>query len=529
MKQADPGLLRDWERAARHFASGQYAEARMVLAAILERDPGSAQAWLAMAQVDIHSGRVRQAFLHASNALQHAAGEAGLLCDIATALLTVGAAARARDSVERAAAVAPPVAVLQQRIALQYQNINEHDSALEWMEKARAEGLDDMAARFCLAVQLIFHGRMREAAAELEVCASAVPPLGRAMVQLSRLRRQTAEQNHLESLECQLANAAVGSEEFAALEFTRYKELEDLGRYEDAWRSLTRANAAMHALLKHDSRAEQRTFDALLKCVNAMPLRVVGNARPVDGPVPIFIVGMPRSGTTLLDRMLGNHSQVRSAGELGTFRRGLELAADRFTGHMLDEAMVAKLSEMDYSVLGDSYLANSQWLARGHRFYIDKLPRNWLLAPLIHRAIPQARILHMVRAPMDTVFSNLRSYFGGDYPYCYDEESLGIHYLQYRRVMAHWHVVMPGSILDVSYANLVDDPDSELHRIFAFCGLAWEPGCADLKRNHQAVATLSAIQVRDAVQTGFSERWRNYARHLSGLRSRIMRNADLQD
>jgi tetratricopeptide (TPR) repeat protein len=529
VKQADVSLLRDWERAARHFASGQYVEARVVLTTILERDPESAQARLAMAQVDIHSGNVRRAFLHASNALLHAPSEAGLLCDIATALLTVGAAARARDSVERAAAIAPPVAVLQHRIALHYQNINEHDSALEWMERARAEGLDDVAARFCLAVQLIFHGRMCEAAAELEACASAVPPLGRAMVQLSHLRRQTAEQNHLESLECQLANAVASSEEFAALEFARYKELEDLGRYEDAWHSLTRANATMRALLKHDTRAEQRTFDALMKCVDAMPMPAVSNDQPTDEPIPIFIVGMPRSGTTLLDRMLGNHSQVRSAGELGTFRRGLELAADRFTGHMLDEAMVAKLSEVDYSELGDWYLANSQWLARGHRFYIDKLPRNWLLAPLIRCAIPQARILHMVRTPMDTVFSNLRSYFGGDYPYCYDEESLGIHYLQYRKVMAHWHAVMPGSILDVSYANLVDDPDSVLHRIFAFCGLAWESGCADLKRNHQPVATLSAIQVRDAVQPVFSERWRHYASHLSGLRARVVPNADLQD
>lgn len=514
-----PAIINEWERAARHFADGKYSEAGSVLKAILGRDAQSAQAWLALARVGVHSGAVQDAFSHSRNAARCASEDAGLLCDIATTLLTVGAASEAHDCVERAVATAPVAAGLCQRIALQFQNLNEHDAALTWMEHARAAGLRDFSARFCLAVQLIFHGRMDEAEAELEACEMSIPPLGRAMVQLTQLRRQAPNRNHLGSLAAQIAKAAPGSEDHAALEFSRYKEFEDLGRYEEAWNSLASANATMHALLKHNPVAEQRTFETLMEYVDALGGRAKNAANQHAGPIPIFIVGMPRSGTTLLDRMLGNHSRVRVAGELGTFRRSLERVADRFTGQMLDDAMVERLPHLNYAALGQLYLHNSQWLAKGRPFYIDKLPRNWLLVPLIRRALPQARILHMVRSPMDTAFSNLRSYFGHDYPYSYHVDDLASHYRMYRKVMARWHETMAGTMLDVSYADLVADPEGELRKVFAFCGLQWEAGCADLARNRAPVATLSATQVRDSVHKGFSQRWRPYTSHLSGLQA----------
>lgn len=517
----DPAAIREWEQAAQHFAAGRFAQAGAILAAILDRDPASAQAWLALAQVDIHSGRVQQAFRHAVNAARHAPADAGFLCDVATTLMTTGAMTEGLACVERAAALGITVPSLQQRIAMQYQTLNLHDPALAWMERARVGGLRDTSSRFCMAVQLTFHGRVQEAEAELEACATAVPVLGRALVQLAQLRRQTADRNHLDLFARQLAMVAPGSEDFAALQFARYKELEDLERYRDAWEALASANATMHSLLRYDPVQEQRTFEALMRYVAEGLTKIPPVADRHAGPIPIFVVGMPRSGTTLLDRMLGNHSQVRGAGELGTFRRSLERVTDHFTGRMLDPEIVARLPSVDYAQLGHLYLTNSQWCADGRPFYIDKLPRNWLLVPLIHRALPQARILHLVRDPMDTVFSNFRSYFGDHYPYCYDMDSLAGHYHHYRRLMANWHAALPGAILDVDYAGLVTDADTELRKVFAFCGLPWEPGCADLDRNRAPVATLSAVQVRDRVNSAFSGRWHHYADALSGLRARI--------
>jgi tetratricopeptide (TPR) repeat protein len=510
--------LSDWQHAAQCFAQGRFADARAILEKMLGRDPHSAEAWLALSQVDIHSGEVQQAARHALAAARLQSGNPKTLIDIAAALLTIGEVLAARGCLGRAAALAPSEAALQQHLALQYQNLGDHAAALAWMERARASGMADPGHRFALAIQYTFHGRMADAEAELEQCVDLQPPFGQAMAQLSQLRRQTPERNHLDALARQLTEVQSGSVDHATLEFARYKEFEDLHRHAEAWQSLQRANSVMHARLNHDPVAERRTFEALASRMNAL---VRPPARQVEGAVPVFIVGLPRSGTTLLDRLLGNHPGVASAGELGTFKRGLERVANRFTGPMLDEAFVERIPRLDLVEAGDLYLANSQWRAQGARFYVDKLPRNWLLVPLIKFAIPQARILHLTRESIAVAFSNYRSYFGGDYPYCYDEVTLVSHYRQYRRRLRDWHALLPGEILDVSYEALVADTETEMRKVLAFCGLDWEPGCADLARNAGPVATLSAVQVRGRIQPGMADRWRNYAPQLASLRESL--------
>jgi tetratricopeptide (TPR) repeat protein len=495
---------------------------------LLQQDPGDAAAWLALAQVDASTGHVRQLAEHALAAAGSAGQDPGLLCEIAASLVSAGADRAARDCLDRAAACLPESGALRQRIALEYQRISMHDQALSWMETARAAGQDDPASRFCYAVQLTFHARLDEAERVLASCASLSPPFGRAVAQLSQLRTQTPSNNHLRNIRWQLTTVARGSEDHAALEFARYKECEDLGEYGDAWDALHRANAIMHELLRHDSMAEARTFDILAE---RMPGLAMESAAVRDGgPMPIFIFGMPRSGTTLLDRLVSNHSEVCSAGELGTFRRCLQRVADRFTGAMLDPAFAEGVNAINPAELGELYLANSRGYAGGRRFYVDKMPRNWLLAPLIHAAIPGARMLHMVRDPMDVAFSNYRSYFGGDYAYCYDFDALARHCAGYQRLMRQWHRMLPGRILDVSYRRLVSDPEAELRRVFEFCGLPWQDGCADPSRNRAAVATPSAIQVLGGIDTRRSERWRPYARQLSRLRAAmadVLRHADV--
>lgn len=516
----NPAMASDWEHAARLFSSGQFDAARGVLESMLARAPRSVEAWLALTQVDFHTNQPRLAVRHAQAAAGLEPANPKLLCDVAAALLTIGEVAAARGCLERAAAMHPNEVAVQQHLAMQYQNAGEHAAALAWLERARTSGAADPVSRFRLAIQLTFHDRLVEAEAELEACTAAAPGFGQAWAQLSQLRRQTFERNHLVMLEQALAHVQAGTEGHAALEFARYKEFEDLGRHEDAWRSLACANALMHGLLRHDSAAEGRTFESLRTRLATLPLPAV-TPRGHRGPVPIFIVGLPRSGTTLLDRLLSNHPAVCSAGELGTFRRSLERAADCFTGPMLDEGFVERLPQVNREEAGDLYLANSQWRAGGHRFYVDKMPRNWLLVPLIHAAIPEAPILHMTREPTAVAFSNLRSYFGADYAYGYNVETLILHYRRYRTLMKQWHAMAPGAMLDVSYEALVADPDRELRRVFGFCGLEWRPEYADLARNKGPVATLSAVQVRGGIRGGADDRWRHYASHLQRLREGV--------
>ncbi len=231
---------------------------------------------------------------------------------------------------------------------------------------------------------------------------------------------------------------------------------------------------------------------------------------------------MPRSGTTVLERTLCNHSAVASAGEHGDFPRALAYAADHVAPVMLDEITVARLPQVNWGEVGARYLAQTQSRAGGTAFYVDKLPRNWMLACLIHRALPRARIIHLVRDPMDVCFSNWRACFGvaPEFAYAYH---LAAHFRQYQRLLAHWHQVLPGAILDVDYARLVQDPEPTVRDILTFCGLPHEPGCADLSRNAGPVATLSAPQVRQGLHARAFREWEPYAEHLEGLASALSR------
>jgi hypothetical protein len=176
------------------------------------------------------------------------------------------------------------------------------------------------------------------------------------------------------------------------------------------------------------------------------------------------------------------------------------------------------MPELDYHAIGARYLAQTQWRARGRRYFVDKLPANYFFAGAIHRAFPQAPILHMSRDPMDVCFSNYKALFGDACAYSYHLPSLAAHYRSYARLMRHWHEAMPGRILDVAYADLVAAPEAAARRILAHCGLPFEAGCLDISRNASPVATLSTAQVREGIHARANGEWRRYAEPLATLR-----------
>ena len=507
-------------RAAQHLQSNQTQAARSLLEELLEKIPGTTQAWLLLGGIAWKEDRVREAVRCALGAQASNPAAPALVCDVLAALIQVGESAAAHSLMKGPLPRGECSRELLMRLSGQAQKLGDHPRALSFLQRAGHAGATGADFRCYLGVQLAFNGRLQEAVSALESSTSLNPSLGRAALMLARLGRQTPEHNHLARLNEGLRSARRGSEEHAALEFARYNEFEALGHYEDAWRSLAVGNGIMHALLKHDSVQEDERFKQLMKVTDASGWRADIEPKRV-GPQPVFVIGMPRSGTTVLDRILGNHSQVRSAGELGDFAHQLRWAVDHRTSLPLDHAAIERLKTADYAELGQRYLERTQWRARGKPFYVDKLPANWTVAGLILRALPQARILHMVREPMDLCFSNYRALFGDSYAYSYDIPALARHYMNYREVMRHWHACFPGKILDVSYRKLVEDPETAARRVFAFCGLDYEPGCTDITGNNAAVATLSTAQVHDAIHTRAAGRWRFYAPQLRELQTAL--------
>jgi hypothetical protein len=385
------------------------------------------------------------------------------------------------------------------------------------MERARLTGYDNADFRYFHALQLQFNGRLAEAEAEMEACLKLGPTFGRASLSLARIRKQTAESNHVDFLQERLRSVARGSEDHAAFEFALYKEYEDLGNPDAAWAALQRANAVMADRLPYDPGQEERLFDLLIERFG--PAEPADTLAPATGPTPIFIVGLPRSGTTLLERVLGSHSQVESAGELSDLPRQLRWVADAHGHPIVDEGLLRAIPRLDFDLLGRRYLHQTQWRANGKPFYIDKLPPNFMLIGCIRRALPQAKVVHIVREPMDVCFSNYRAMFGDAYAYSYDLERLAHHYRQYARLMQHWRRAFPGFVVDVPYSGLVLETERTCRELLAACGLRYEEGCLDHTRNSTSVATLSSAQVRKPIHSRGIGEWRRYGAHLQGLQS----------
>ena len=508
-----------WLRAQQYIASDQITAAKITLESLLKRDPSRTDARMLLAATILNEGRVREAAAHALAAAQTLPDDADAVGATAHCLLRLGEMVAARDCLNRPGAINTSDGRLLTVLAHAQQKLGDHRAALALMDRAQAAGYDTADFHYYRGLQLQFNGRIGEAQRELEEGLRLGLTIGLASWTLARMRKQTPEANHLQHIRRRLESVERGSEDHGALEFALSKELEDLGHYDDAFAALARGNAIMYARQPHDIAREQVLFDKLIAGTPADSLR------PHDvkftGPQPIFIVGMPRSGTTLLDRILDNHSLVVSTGERDDFPRQLRWCADRYAQELLDDALIARLDQIDYAELGRRYLQQTQWRAEGKPYYLDKLPSNALLVGLIHRALPQAPILHMVRDSMDVCFSNYKALFGGTHRYSYDLLALAAHYGEYRRLMLHWHAALPGRAYDVSYSELVTNPDATVRGILAYCGLPYESGCTDLSRNTTAVSTLSSAQVREPIHARALGEWRRYERQLAPLQAAL--------
>jgi len=506
-----------WQLAQHQVLEGRHGEAAAALRTLLAAHPTQIGPRMVLASTILAQGRVREAAAQMRQAAAMLPDDVELLVRVAQGLSRLGETKAARGCMAHPIVATTRSGPALTALAHVCQGLGLNAEALQLMDRARVTGYDNPDFRYFRALQLQFNGLMEEAEEEMERCLRMGPTFGRASLSLARIRRQTPESNHVGFIRSRLASVAPGSEDHAAFEFALHKELDDLGQLDDAWAALERGNAVMAARMPYDAAAEERLFDRIIECFDADFL-----ARPGEtfhGPMPIFVVGMPRSGTTLIERILGNHSQVTAAGELSDMPKQLRWAADRHGHPLLDDPLLDAIPTLDFAALGRRYLEQTQWRADGRPFYVDKLPPNFMLAGCIRRALPGARIVHMQRDPMDVCFSNYRAMFGDAYAYAYDFDRLAHHHAQYARLMRHWREAMPGFVFDVPYTDLVRDTEATCRRLLAFCGLEFEPGCLDHTRNTTSVATLSSAQVRKPIHAGALGEWRRYEAQLRPLRA----------
>jgi hypothetical protein len=302
-----------------------------------------------------------------------------------------------------------------------------------------------------------------------------------------------------------------------AAHFAMGKALGDLGQYHDAFRHLLKGNALKRRTIDYDEPQRLAMFENI-RTKFSQDFMKAGSGGGDTSWSPIFIVGMPRSGTTLLEQVLASHSKVFGAGELETFK---EAIAECVTSHGISPAypdLAAALSRDQIRELGEIYTTRVRALAPEAERIVDKMPLNFAFVGLIHLALPNARFINMRRDPLDTCVSCFSLLFSGSQPFAYDLAELGRYYRGYEAVMEHWHKVLPpGAMIDVQYEDLVDDLEGAARRILRHCDLDWEDACRDFHDTKRAVRTASLMQVREPVYRRSIGTWRRYAEFLEPL------------
>jgi tetratricopeptide (TPR) repeat protein len=339
----------------------------------------------------------------------------------------------------------------------------------------------------------------------------------------SSLRTFTSDDNHIGELREREARGARNWRGAVHLAFALAKEYEDIGRHGESFESLRRGAGIKRRHTRYNLKDDLAIFPAIQRAFT--PARMAAPAEGHDTRAPIFVVGMPRTGSTLIERIMSSHGQVQSLGELNTLSLAMmRLVEQGQGGARIDRGRLAQLAAvLPMRTLAERYLLDVAPLRDDRLRFIDKLPLNSLNIGLIHLSMPGATIVHVVRDPLDACYAMFKYLFRNGYPFSYDLEELGAYYAAYHRLMEHWRSVLPpGRIYDIRYEDVVEDLGGEARRLIAHLGLPWDPRCEDFHANRSPSMTGSAAQVRRPVYATSVGSWKRLERELAPLRRALV-------
>ena len=496
----------DWEGAI-----AQYAKA-------LQQVPGDAYTHVQLSYVNSLAGHYRLARRHALEASRGGASDLALLKELLPRLRTFNEIPAMLTCIERLLPMSRMPIPLLLAVAAQLSYANLPDRAIAFLDEARRADPDFPPTLLSRGQVLTYLGRFDEAAQDLARALRRAPEIAQGYWLQAWVGRQTAQHNHVDAIRRELARPGRRPEDMALLGFALHKELDDLGDHAGAWQALLLACRAKRSRLAYDTASTVALFDALARFEPAG-----ASVQPVQDEAarrPVFVVGMHRSGTTLLEQLLAGHADVQGLGELYDFTGAMRHATDHHCKGVVDATLVARAAGADLADAGRHYLDGLAWRLGPQRYFVDKLPSNFLNIGFIAHALPQAKILHMVRDPVETCFSNLRELFSEANAYSYDPIELADYHRLHDRLMARWKQRFPGRVLEVDYARLTGDTEAQMREVAAFCGLDFQPSML-VPQAGGAVVTASAVQVRAGIQKRSQPKWAPYERWLQPMIERL--------
>ena len=338
------------------------------------------------------------------------------------------------------------------------------------------------------------------------------PALGEAWWSLANLKTVHFDKADVAAMQAALDAPSLSEEDRFHLEFALGKAMHDAKRTDEAFTHYSKGNALRRKFHPYD-------IDQLTKLVERSIAEFTPEvlARPggTDAPDPIFVVGLPRSGSTLVEQILASHSQVEGTSELPDLP-----AVAREAGRYPESAVA--LSADHRRATGEAYLKRAAIQRRTDRpFFVDKLPNNWMYAPFIHLVLPNAKIVDARRHPLGCCFSNFRQHFARGQDFTYSLDDLGRYYRAYVELMAHMDSLLPGRVHRVIYERMVDDTEAEVRALLDYCGLPFEESCLSFHETERAVRTASSEQVRQPIYRQATEEWQAYEPYLEQLKTAL--------
>ena len=383
----------------------------------------------------------------------------------------------------------------------------------------------ELTARFPEHAKLwMSYGHMLKTVGKQEDCVAAYhralavePTLGEVWWSLANLKTTQFSGEDIAAMQAALKSASLGKEDEFHLHFALGKAMEEHANHEAAFMHYAKANALRGADLKYDPHSTSRQVDNMIATLTPEFLRArAGQGH--DAPDPIFIIGMPRAGSTLIEQILASHSMVEGTMELPDIPA---MAMREGRGSDWMDALVNSAPD-DLERLGAEFIERTRIQRKTSKpFFIDKLPNNWTYLGFIRLILPNAKIIDARRHPLDCCFSNYRQHFAKGQSFSYDLAHMGQYYADYVRAMAHFDAVAPGYVYRVIHENLLEDPEREIRRLLDYLKLPFEDACLNFHENKRAVRTASSEQVRRPINRDGVDQWKPYDAHLGPLKTAL--------
>jgi tetratricopeptide (TPR) repeat protein len=400
--------------------------------------------------------------------------------------------------------------------------LSRHEEALEVYRSLVADAPQAADLHLSIAHTLKTMGRQAEAVDAYRLAAQARPSFGDAYWSLANLKTYRFTEDEIEQMRKEEARPDLEPVDRWHLCFALGKALEDSGAYAESFRYYDRGNELKRAESSYRPEQSERSLQQQKARFTPEFLRArqgVGCAKPD----PIFVLGLPRAGSTLIEQILASHSAIEGTLELSDISRLAQELMGRGHDHSTSRypAILGDLTPDQLRALGERYLADTQIYRTGRRYFIDKNPNNFWHIGFIHLILPNAKIIDARREAMACCFSNFKQLFATGQEFTYGLDNIARYYRAYIDMMAHWDRVLPGKILRVQHEDVVEDLEGAVRRLLDFCGVPFEPECLEFYKTERSVRTASSEQVRRPIFKDGLDQWRNYEPWLGGLKETL--------